>query len=99
MQQDDRLLDRLEEERIRAARLERVPVLGRMAVDALDAWLGLLDAMNLGGLHTVLRTTPDRLSPDRRPHGDHRAPPLRDGRTGGARPAARSSLPLPGRAA
>lgn len=48
-------------QRARLSQMERVPVFGRMAVDAFDAWLGLVDAMNLGGLRTLLlNETADR---------------------------------------
>lgn len=43
--------------------LERLPVIGSWLADGLDAWLGLADALNLGGLRTVLLADPEDTSP------------------------------------
>lgn len=75
--------------------LERVPVVGRMAVDAFDAWLGLVDAMSLGGLRKVLLTHPESLSP--RAQRDDRLSPRSNGGQPDDIQASRS--PLPDRAA
>lgn len=86
----------LDHERRQVTQLERVPVVGRMAVDAIDAWLGLVDAMFLGGLRRTLLTHPDSLSP--RAQQDDRLSP----RSNGCQPddvRAARSLPLPDRAA
>ncbi len=38
--------------------LEQLPIIGRWLADSFDAWLGVADALNLGGLRTVLLADP-----------------------------------------
>lgn len=78
------------------SQLERAPALGRMAVDAIDAWLGLVGAMSLGGLRSTLLTHPDSLSP-RAQQDDRLSRPSNGGQLDDAKAA--RSLPLPDRAA
>ncbi len=54
--------------------LERVPVIGGWLADSFDAWLGIADALNLGGLRTVLLADPEEASPERITHADSAAP-------------------------
>ncbi len=43
--------------------LENRSLIGSWLADGLDAWLGIADALNLGGLRTVLLADPDDSSP------------------------------------
>ncbi|TVS16351.1 MAG: hypothetical protein EA417_10415 [Gammaproteobacteria bacterium] len=59
--------------------LERFPVIGGWLADSFDAWVGIADALNLGGLRTVLLADPDEASPDRITRADPTSPPSTSG--------------------
>lgn len=71
--------------------LERLPMIGTWLADGLDAWLGLADALNLGGLRTVLLADPDDHSSPRITHADASSPSSTSGQWVDARQAAPSS--------
>ncbi|MCC5887676.1 MAG: hypothetical protein JJT88_14675 [Gammaproteobacteria bacterium] len=77
--------------------LERLPVIGPWLADSFDAWLGIADALNLGGLRTVLLADPEDSS-SRITHADPSSPSSTSGQWVDARQAAPSS-PLSDRAA
>lgn len=72
------------------ATLERLPLIGPWLTDGLDAWLGIADALNLGGLRSVLLADPDDSSP-RITHADPSSPSSTSGQWVDARQAAPSS--------
>lgn len=78
--------------------LERLPIIGRWLVDGLDAWLGVADALNLGGLRTVLLADPDDDLSQRIKRADPASPSSTSGQWVDSRPASGSS-PLSDRAA
>lgn len=70
--------------------LERLPVIGSWLADGLDAWLGIADAFNLGGLRTVLLADPDAHS-SRIKQADPASPSSTSGQWVDARQATPSS--------
>ena len=71
--------------------LERLPVIGSWLADGFDAWLGLADALNLGGLRNVLLADPDDHTSPRITHADPASPSSTSGQWVDARQAALSS--------
>lgn len=72
--------------------LERLPLIGRWLADGFDAWLGVADALNLGGLRTVLLADPEDALPQRIKQADPAFPSSTSGQPVDSCQAPRSSL-------